>query len=184
MAGTTDTQSLRFGQVTDVISHTMQANLADDIAVQLDAADVARAATLKGPVAGASRGSMNLPVGVAQLVTFTSEMFDTHGMIDIATQPTRLTVPSSAVAGIFEVHFEALWDTTGWTRGDIYFYKNGGFYSQRTWYAPQSLGTVRFTSQVWLGASGDYLQVYVSHEGGGTTANISSTLTAYKRTGN
>lgn len=172
MAGVTDTQSLRFGEVEDVITHTMVRDLADDIALQLDAADVAQATALKKPIIWASRfGGLSLPVSpTITLVPWLSENQDTHAMLDIATQPTRFTASATSGTGVFMVNVQARLDTTGWTRGDMIFYKNGVFFGQKSFLAPQNLNMLQATFMINLGTVGDYITVGLYHEGGGSTS--------------
>lgn len=170
MPGLTDTQAIRYGYVTDPIDWTMVRDEADDIAVQLDAADTQAAAVLQSPVAAVTRFSA-LAVAVATPVSvpWTSEVQDTHAMVDIAGQPNRFTVSSAAGAGLYFVQFQMQTDTTGWTRGDIILNKNAAQYARKTFRAPQSFGRMQFSAQVYLGSVGDFVTFQVSHEGGGTT---------------
>lgn len=181
MGGITDTQSIRFGYVTDPIDWTMLRNEADDIAAQLDLADVQAAAALRSPAAIARR-SASLAVAVSTLVAipFDTEVEDTHGMIDIAGQPQRLTVSSSSGAGLYTVQLMTQSDTTGWTRGDLVVNKNGSFYCRKTWRAPQSFGWMALTASMHLGTVGDFVSFQIFHEGGGTTNTISVEASIFK----
>lgn len=168
MAGTTDTQSLRFGQVDDIITHTMIANLADDIAVQLNAADTARTKALTRPQVQIVRNAaLALPASAFTAVPFDSEIIDTHAMVDLVGQPQRVTCGATAGIGTYHVMAEANVDTTGWTRGDIVINKNGSFYDQRTFWGPLSL--LNMETFVYFGAITDYVSISIYHEAGGTT---------------
>ena len=172
MPGITDTQSLRFGQVGDPLSHTTLRNLADDLAVQLDAADVLRSSVLKRPVTWLSRGiALALPVSTYTAVPFTGALVNTHGMADIGTQPTRATVTASAGAGryLVECHIQFLY--TSWTKAEIAVYKNGSFYGSKSWASPQDLNVLQYATLVDLNAVGDYIEMRVNHEGGTTTGD-------------
>ena len=170
MAGITDTQSIRYGHVTDVISHTMLRNEADDIAAQLDAADVAATAALKLPAAIVRRGAtLAVPVSSLTAVPFDDEQQDTHAMVDLATQPTRITAGATAGAGLYMVAWQVQWDTTGWMRGDVVVNKNGAYYARQTLYTPQSFDVFSGCLEIHLGTVGDYVSFSVFHEGGGTT---------------
>src|ERR1041384_3925766 len=140
MAGTTDTQSIRFGQDTDVIDHTTLKNLADDVAAQLNAADTARTAALTRPAVFVRRiSALALPAAASTVVPFDDLVYDTHGLCNLGTQPTRVTVSASSGAGVYMVHAVPIsWDKTGWTRADVVVSKNSTAYMQRTLWGPQS----------------------------------------------
>lgn len=168
MAGTTDTQSLRFGQVTDVMTHTMLANLADDIAAQLDLADAAQASVLKRPVVFVRRlASQPTVAGVQAPITFDDLPTDTHAMVDLATQPTRITVNASAGAGMYMFHAKVSAQTGvgTWTAGHLSLYKNAVQISQRTAYAQRN--DITITAQVLMNVT-DFMQVRYQHDGTGT----------------
>lgn len=170
MAGVTDTQSLRFGQVTDVITHTMIANLADDFATKLDAVDAVRAAVLRRPVAWARKNNITpLAVNTQTTVAFDTKLADTHGMIDLVGQPTRITATSLAGPGFYVVEAAATCDSASWTRGDISIFKDGAVAAQRTLISPVSLCDMTVTAIIWLGVVTDFLDMRLYHEGGGTT---------------
>jgi hypothetical protein len=183
MAGITDTQSLRFGQVTDPISWTMQRDLADDIAAQLDAADTARTAALKRPTAMARRSaSLSIPVApTITTVTFDQEVAgDTYNMIDLATQATRITVSAAAGAGVYMAQAVLQGSYTSWTRGDLILSRTGVFYGQRTWYSPQDLNVLSACWMVNMPSVGDYFTLGVYHEGGGSTGTVDISLRVFK----
>lgn len=168
MAGITDTQSLRFGQVTDPISFTMQKNLADDIARELDAVDAAKQVGLGRPVARMSRNAtQSLAVNTLVTINFDTEVFDTHNMINLGTNAQRVTVSSEAGVGMYFVTARASADTTGWTRGDLQITRNGGVYYQRTQWSPQ--GNNNTGGMMYLPNVGDFIDVRMIHQGGGTT---------------
>lgn len=170
MAGTTDTQSLRFGQVPDVIDHTMIKNLADDIAVQLDAADLARTAALKRAAASISRtATFTVAVSTIQVVTFDTLNWDTHSMVNLGTQPQRYTVGATAGPGTYYVAMYVFTDTASWTKGDLLINKNGSLYAQRTWWGPQVLDYLFIDAILPLDVITDFLTFSIYHEGGGST---------------
>lgn len=177
----TDTQSLRFGQVTDVITHTMQQNLADDIAAQLDLADTARTAALKRPIARVQRGTaLAIPVTTVTVVPWVTELTDTHAMVDIATQPTRITAGATAGTGAYIVQADLQGSYTGWTRADLLIYKNGAVYAQRTWFTPQDFNILAITTMVNFGVVGDFVDLRIYHEGGGSTNTLTVNMNATK----
>lgn len=173
MAGVTDTQSIRFGQVTDVITHTMLANEADDIAVQLDAADVARTTALKRPVAWTRRNAtLALPVTTQTLVQFDTEVYDTASMVDIAGLPFRVVVGATAGAGVYLAQAEFNGDYTGWTTAILAIQRSGTDLVQKRFHHPQSGSGLSMQMFINMALS-DYLTATIWHEGGGTT-NVNS----------
>jgi hypothetical protein len=172
MASTTPTQSLRFAQVGDVLTYTALANLADDVATQLDAADVARTHALKTPYANVDRNAtINVPVTTVTTITWDSLVTDTHSMINLGTQPTRMTVSASGGAGLYHVVIQAVVDVTGWTRGDISLRKNGTQFISRDYYHPINQMSIETVVNL---AVADYIECHVYHEGGGTTTLFSA----------
>lgn len=169
MAGTTDTQSLRFGQVTDVITHTMQANLADDIATQLDAADAAATSALKLPIVHVRRvASQGYTAGVRAAVIFDSEVTDTAGMVTIGVNPTRVTVVSGAGVGNYMFHGIVTLSTTGTTTvGHLSVFRNGvTLLGQRSMWAQRA--DISITLQAYAGSVGDYFELHYEYAGTGT----------------
>lgn len=172
MAGVTDTQSLRFGQVSDVITHTMVRDLADDIAVQLDAADAARLVAQKRPVAWARRAltAQSLPVGLPAVITFDQELVDTHSMIDLATQPTRITCGATAGTGIYLVQVNLVAFMAAWGRGDLGVRKNGTTPQvQKAFISPLDLVGHHASMLINFAATTDYVEMTTYHESGGAT---------------
>lgn len=182
MPNVTDTQSLRYGYVSDPMDWTMLRNLADDIAAQLDLADVARTKALKRPQAQAQRNAaLALAVNAATVVPFDTEVWDTHAMVDIAGQPTRITAGATAGAGLYLFLVRAICDTTGWTKAEISLNKNGVSMAQRTYHTPQGFSPLYFSQVVYLGTVGDFVTLSVFHEGGAATTNTSEVnLQAWK----
>jgi hypothetical protein len=181
MPGVTDTQSIRFGLVTDPIDWTMVRNEADDIATQLDAADVAKLAALTRPIVKVRRvAAQALPVGVATAISWDSTVQDTHGMSGVGTgTPTRVTVSAAAGAGHYMVAAAATLNSASWTRGDMQLFKNGGLIRARElWFPPG--GSLGLSAIVWLGAVADFLDLRIYHEGGGSDNTVFVQLTAYK----
>lgn len=169
MGNTTPGLALRYGYDGDVITHATVANLADDIAAQLTAADTARAAALRRPVFYGRRalGTQNLPVSTTVIVQMDQEIFDTHGMINLGTDNTKISCVAGSGAGIYELTMMARCTTTSWTKGEWAILKNGVVVVQQTVLAPSSNNHAA-PLQVALGV-GDYAQVSLYHEGGGTT---------------
>ena len=180
MAGVTDTQSIRFGQVTDVQTHTMIANEADDIATQLDAADLARTAALKRPTAWSKRSAViAIPVTSQTLIQMDTEVWDTHSMVDIAGLPFRVVVGATAGAGVYLVQAETNGDYTGWTTAIIAIQKNGTDWVSKRFHLPQT-GEVLGLQMLVDMALNDYFTMTIYHEGGGTTNAFSCNLRACK----
>jgi hypothetical protein len=173
MPGVTDTQSLRFGYVTDPISHTTVRDLADDVAAQYDAADVARAAALQKPVVRVQRNAgLAIPVTTITAIPWDVETTDTHGMVDIATNPTRVTAVTAAGSGLYLAEIDVQSNMGSWTRADIILRRNGTFYAQKSWYNPQDFNHLQFSSFIDLDTVGFYLEWLLYHEGGGTTNTV------------
>lgn len=170
MPGITETQAIRYGLVTDPLDWTMMRNEADDIAVQLDAADVAKNLALGRPLVQARRSAaLALADGSTVLVPLDQEIYDTHNMIDVAgANPSRVTVNAASGTGHYMVAAYASATTTGWTRGDIQLFKNGVYNRGRSlWFQPG--GPMNLTGIVYLGTVGDFIDIRLSHTGGGTT---------------
>jgi hypothetical protein len=181
MAGVTDTQSLRFGQVSDVIDHTTVKNLADDIASRLDTQDLARTKALTRPEVYVQRNAaLSVPVSTITVVPWDSEQIDTHAMVDLVGQPTRVTCGATAGTGIYLVGFYVSIDTTGWTRGDLLISINGIQYARRTWWGPVSGVGMWLDTQVYLSATTDFITGSILHEGGGSTSTFQATMRVQK----
>lgn len=170
MPGVTDTQSIRFGYVTDPTDWTMMRNEADDIAAQLDLADIAKTAALGRPLVFARRtATLALADGATVLVPLDSEIYDTHNMVDTAgANPSRVTVNTASGIGHYMVSCYSTVNATGWTRGDIQLYKNGTLNRGRSLWSPPG-GTLNLSGIVYLGTIGDFLDMRLFHTGGGTT---------------
>lgn len=169
MAGTTDTQSIRFGQVTDIITHTMQANMADDIAAQLNAADAAALVALERPVAHVRRiTSQGYTAGVRAAVSFDNEVYDTAGMFTVGVNPTRITAVSGAGTGNYMLFGTVTLSTTGTsTAGHLSIWKNGvTLLGQRTVWGQLQKNSI--TLQAYAGAVGDYFEMHFEYAGSGT----------------
>jgi hypothetical protein len=178
MAGTTPTQSIRYGELPDVLSHTVLANLADDVATQLDAADLARTHALKTPYANVDRNAIDtVPVSTVKTITWDSLVTDTHGMVNLGLQPTRLTCSASSGAGLYHVVVNATVDTTAWTRGNIAFRKNTVMFVSRDFYQP--VNQLSFETVVALAVT-DFIECHVFHEGGGTTSLFGANIRIQK----
>lgn len=185
MGGVTDTQSLRFDVLSDVISLGAVKNLADDVAVQLDAADVPRTAGLKRPICRGRR-SAALSVAAATTVTvpFDVEVWDTHNMLDVAgPNPSRFTVGAAAGVGLYYVGARVqVAGGVSFTRTDIQICKNAGMKYQDTQWG-QIVGHLYVAGYIWLGATTDFLTVTVSHIGGGTVNMSGIDMWCYKAGG-
>lgn len=170
MPGITSTQNIRYGVVSDQQDWTMLRNEADDIARELDAADVAKAAALGRPVVHARRNAtLALADGSVVLVPLDSEIYDSHNMVDVAgANPSRVTINASSGTGHYFVSAIATAVTTSWTRGDCQIYRNGGLYRSRSlWFPPG--GSINVSGIAYMGTVGDYLDARIYHQGGGTT---------------
>lgn len=102
MPGTTDTQALPFDYLDEVVSSVPVKNFADAVALKLDAKDTQRTAALKRPAVAARRAAtVSVPDATNTVITMDTEVFDTHAMFSTGSNPTRITVPAGAGAGIY-----------------------------------------------------------------------------------
>lgn len=173
MSGITDTQSLRFGQVTDPISYTMQADLANDVAAQLDAADTAASGTngaLKRPAVNVRRVTNQLfSVNVRAGIAFDNLVYDTNGMTNLGVNPLRACiVGTNSGTGIYQLFGQVTFSTTGAsTSVELSFWKNGATQiAQRQGYL--QVNTISSGCHVYLGTLADYMEMHFEYNGTGT----------------
>lgn len=181
MPGITDTQSIRFGQVTDPLDWTMLRNEADDIATQLDAADTAKTAALTRPAARVRRlAQVALPVNTTTTIAFDSEDFDTHGIADVGgANPSRITAVSAAGTGHYMFSASLTANSASWTLGRLGLFKNGALARERAlWFPPG--GSLGVQGIIYLGVIGDFVDLRVYHEGGGSDLTIFVGLSVFK----
>lgn len=108
--------------------------------------------------------------GVATVVTWDTEDFDTDTMHDTGSNTSRLTAP---IAGKYLVYGIAQWviDATGSLAKMVgfYFYKNGSIYNLGN-FIPDgtgTIGTICTGSVIVSLAAADYMEMYVYQESGG-----------------
>lgn len=189
MAGVTSAQSLRYATVDDPVSATFTENLAEDIARELDAIEAARVVAMKPPVAIARNiGGQSIPVGgVGTVLQWTTEEIDTHGMIDLVSNNTRITVSSAAGAGLYWVDVIVGGSVpSAWSMIELSIRKNGGVQARRKYWntASTTQTTPKFGMFIWLGAVTDYVDVVLYHEGGASESTSGGYLKVVKRTTN
>lgn len=177
MPGTTPVQGMRYGYDGDVISHTAQAHFADDAAAELSVLDTLRTRALKRPAVRIG-ATQNVPITTVTTVSFSTELWDTHGLWAIGT-PTRMIIPNTDAAGIYYVSAQmtSVFGGTPWTQGEITLRKNGGNYLRKKFAGNPY--RMQIKGEVWLGAAADYVDVTVYHEGGGSSS-CDVVLTAHK----
>jgi len=182
MAGTTTNFGLRYAEVNDVLSHTAEANLADDIAVDLTTQDAARTVALKRPIVRVGNNGYALPVGVVTTVIWDYETYDTHGLFNSGVSTSRLIIPSAATSGIWHVKAHVSFiNASNWTLFEITIRKNGGLTLRRKYYGNPASATIE--GLIWLGAAADYVDMAVYHESGGS-ATVQSQMYAHQVTKN
>jgi hypothetical protein len=169
MGSTTPNLALRYPYVTDVISHTNESQLADDIATALGTMDTARTTALKMPTFyGQRNATQSMAVSVETKLQMDTEVEDTHGMINIGTDATRVTCTAQSGAGVYEFSLMFAATMTSWTRGDLILSKNGVFVTQQELFSPITSDRYGLHVQVAMIVT-DFIQFGCYHEGGGTT---------------
>jgi len=185
MSGITTARSIRFATLDDPISAAFLEDTAKDIARELDAADVLKTAAMKRPCAMVHTDTFTVAVSTVTTVNFTTEDVDTHAMVNLGTNAQRITVSSSSGAGLYYVTaFSEAFDSSAWTMGEFTITKNGTGQVRRKYYNYNGSTTLKMhvSGIIHLGTVGDYVDLRVYHEGGGTD-NLSSTwLKAFKIT--
>lgn len=188
MGGTTASQGFRYPYIDETITDVSTKNLADDLAADLTGTlDVNRNKALKRPVAKVTRqlSTQNIPDGASTIVTFDNEAYDSDGFFNIGTNANRLIVPSSAFTGIYYAVARCESPGSGgWNVGEITINKNGGIWVRRKYYGPAGNGpsVLLCKGLIYLGAAADFLEMTLTHSGGGTTAAIFMSLTIHRVT--
>ena len=176
MGGTTNSQALRFPFVDEVISDTAIKNLATDCATKLDAQDVTRAAVLKRPMATVTRNAVqNIAVNTDTTLIWDTIGFDPNSMVNLGTQPTRITVPSTAT-GLWHVEIHGNTNNT-WSRTTLSFMVTGVVKAVKTFYFNDFLW-YNFATMLVVPNANDYIECRVRHSGGGTDPMQFQTVTA------
>lgn len=178
MGGTTNSQALRFPYVDEVINSTNVQNLATDIASKLDVQDVSRSLITAKPIAVVSRSANQaFVVNTDTTIIWDTINLDTAGLVNLGTQPTRITVPST-YTGLWEVTYSLFDIANGWTRTAISVMVTGVVRQTRTYYqSAYAFGS--HTVLVNVPTANDYIEIRLRHAGGGTDSNSNFTCTAH-----
>ena len=157
MPGTTETQSLQYDLLSENVATATETGLerlAKQIATQLDAADVARVTALKRPAARASRflTVQSIPNNTLNVVTFDTENFDSHAMVNLGVNNDRIIITAGGGAGKYmaAAHlFDMFTNNTG--KVEIYLTKNGSELTRQTQFAEANGMTVAAVSNCVVG---------------------------------
>jgi len=121
------------------------------------------------PAGRMSGGTQTITDSTDTAVSFTTEVLDVGGMVDIAGQPTRMTIPAGR-PGRYYLHGQVRYVANATGTRIIEIKKNGGagfivFKEQGN-----HSGTVNFINDVGIlvdAVGGDYFQLYVKQTSGG-----------------
>jgi hypothetical protein len=168
MGSVTPVYAIRFPFNDETITDVSTKNAADDMAAVLSThLDVDRDTSLKRAAASAFRNaSQSIAANTETNIQFTSEDFDTDAAINLGTNNTRITVPTS-MGGRYWVfgHVASIPGTT-WTSGQIALAKNGTDLVRRKYWAgsSQQISRMQVTCQVPLVPT-DFLTLTVLFQG-------------------
>lgn len=131
MPGTTDTQGLQYDLLSENVATATETGLerlAKQIAAELDLADLARVAGLKRAAARCSRFNtvQSIPNNVTTAITFDTENFDSHAMVNLGVNADRITITSGGGAGVYMAvaHLDEMF-TNNTGKAEIVLTKNG-----------------------------------------------------------
>ena len=175
MGNTTNSQGLRYPYVDEGINSTNIANLAADCATALDAQDVSRNLMVKRPIAAVQRfAGQSIAVNTDTTVIWDSINLDPNSMVNLATFPTRITVPSTAT-GLWRVSMSGPLSVS-WTRLTLSFMVSGVVRAMKTVWGSDATWPM-FSTFINVPNAGDYIELRVRHAGGGTDS-FSTNMTA------
>lgn len=178
MGGTTNSQALRFPYVDEGIAASNIANLAADIATKLDVQDATRTAVIARPVVSVSRNaSQAIAVNTDVTIIWDVVSVDTAGLVNLGTQPTRITVPASAT-GLWRVSLSGALVGPSWTRTTFTYLVSGAARAAKTFWGTD-FGWTTFSTMINVSAANDFIEVRIRHAGGGTDVIAGLTLTAH-----
>lgn len=168
MGGTTPAYAIRFPYIDETISDVSTKNAADDIAAVLSTElDVDRDTSLKRASGVSFRsGNFSVAANTETAVSFNQETWDTDAAINIAGQPTRLTVPTG-MGGLWWV--AAVCGSvlgTAWSSGQIAITKNGTDVVRRKYWSAsgQMVSRMQVTAQMVLVPT-DFVTVTILFQG-------------------
>lgn len=177
MGDVTLNYALRYPFNDETITDVSTKNLADDIAAMLtNTLDADRDKSLGRASGQWSRfANQSIAANTETAIIGTSEVFDTNAEIDIAGQPTRITIVAGSTglywvsAGIDNI------GGTAWTSGTIAIAKNGtDIVRRKYWCASGQMATdMLITGQMKLVAA-DILTCTILFQGTPNPSNISA----------
>lgn len=177
MGGTTNSQLLRFPYVDEVINSTNLQNLATDVASKLDTQDTNRTLVTAKPIASVARNAnQSFAVSTDTLIIWDTINLDTAGLVNLGTQPTRITVPA-AYTGLWQVTYSLFDIANAWTRTAISVLVTGTVRQTRTYYK-SAYAFASHTVFVNVPTANDYIEIRLRHAGGGTDPNSGFTCSA------
>lgn len=182
MGGTTNSQALRFPYVDEVIASTHIQNFATDCASKLDVQDANRLLVVHKPLAAVTRfAAQNIAVNTDTTIIWDGVGADPAGMVNLGTQPTRITVPA-AYTGLWRVQTDIFTSGPSWTRTQVSILVTGVVRAAKT-YKGLNFSFAMLTALVNVPNANDYIEMRVRHAGGGTdpispTVAMSATLVA------
>jgi hypothetical protein len=169
MGGVTPVYAIRFPFIEETITDVSTKNAADDMAAVLSThLDADRDLSLRRAAGSAFRnGSQSITANVETNVQFTSEDFDTDAAINLGTNNTRITVPTSNGGRWWVFAHIASITAPAWTSGQIAIAKNGTDVVRRKYWAggaSQQITRMQVTCQVPLVPT-DFLTLTVLFQG-------------------
>jgi hypothetical protein len=170
MPGSTASQGLPYPYLDETISDVSTKNLADTLATKLTGEDASRTAALKRPTGCAFRNAnQSIPVTTDTVITFDGELWDTDGMINIGTTPTRFSMAVGITGVWLFTAFARSLASSSWTKAVITIRKNGTQAVARRsyWSGTNALvSKLEVTGLVYLPNNTDYVEVMIQHLGG------------------
>lgn len=167
MGGTTNSQGLRYPYVDEGVNNSNIGNLAADLATALDARDVQRALVVKRPIASVFRSAnQSIAVNTDTTLIWDTVEVDPSGLVNLGTQPTRITVPSTAT-GLWHVSFSGLIAGTSWTKTVLSIMVTGTVRAAKSFWSSDNTWPM-FSAYVNVPSAGDYIEMRIRHAGGGT----------------
>lgn len=168
MGGVTPVWAIRFPFIEETITDASTKNAADDMAAILSAElDADRDLSLRRAAASAFRnGSQSIAANTETNIQFTSEDFDTDAAINLGTNNTRITIPSSNGGRWWVFAHVANTGGSAWTSGQIAIAKNGTDVVRRKYWSTsgQQVNRMQVTCQVPLVPT-DFLTLTVLFQG-------------------
>lgn len=174
MGGTTGSQGLRFPYVDDVITDAAQANLGADIAAALSTQDTNRAKVLTRPFVYVRRGTtgQTFSDGVDTTVSFDLVNVDGYSMVNLGTQPTRIT-PGAGWTGMWKVSFSHAGSSSA-NKVRLAVSVTGTLKLGRSWASGANSPTTHSLSgDIYVANTTDYLEFKVLRNGSSGSDTVS-----------